>query len=44
MKKILSVLLLVILLGGVAGNEAHASKDLLPKLTKTSSITVDHLK
>ncbi|MEK5067011.1 hypothetical protein [Sporosarcina sp. FSL K6-1508] len=44
MKKILSVLLLVIILGGAVGNEAHASKDLFPKLTKTSSITVDHLK
>ena len=44
MKKILSILLLVVILSGVAGNQAYASKDLVPKLSKTSSFTIDHLK
>jgi hypothetical protein len=43
MKKVLSILLLTIILSGAVGNEAHASKDLFPKLTKTTSFTITHL-
>lgn len=44
MKKLLSILLLAVILSGAAGNQAFASKDELPKLSRTSSITIDHLK
>ena len=33
MKKVLSILLLAVILSGVAGNQAYASKDRVPKLT-----------
>ena len=44
MKKILSILLLVVILSGVAGNQAYASKDRVPKLFRTSSFTIELLK
>ncbi|WP_318614712.1 lipoprotein [Sporosarcina sp. YIM B06819] len=44
MKKILSILVLVIILSGVAGNQAFATKDELPKLARTSSFTIELLK
>ncbi len=43
MKKILSILLLVVIFSGVSGNQAFASKDRVPELVKTSSFTIDHL-
>lgn len=42
MKKTLSILLLVIILGGAVGNTAFATKDRVPELFKTSSITISH--
>ena len=42
MKKILSILLLVVILNGVAGNQAFASEDKVPRLFGTSSITIDY--
>jgi len=44
MKKLLSILLLVVILSGVAGNQASASEDKVPKLFKTSSFTIELLK
>ena len=44
MKKILSILLLVLILSGAAGNQAFASKDRLPELFRTSSFTIELLK
>ena len=44
MKKILSILLLVVILSGVAGNQAFATKDEVPKLFRTSSFTIELLK
>ncbi|WP_399629785.1 hypothetical protein [Sporosarcina sp. SG10008] len=44
MKKLLSILILVVIFSGVAGNQAFASQDRLPKLFKTSSFTVELLK
>ena len=41
MKKLLSILLLVVILSGVAENTAFATKDQYPKLFKTTSFTVD---
>ena len=41
MKKLLPILLLAVILSGVAGNTAFATKDQLPKLFNTSSFTVD---
>ena len=41
MKKILSILLLVVILSSVADNTAFATKDQYPKLFSTSSFTVD---
>ena len=42
MKKFLSILLLVVILSGVSGNQAFASEDKVPKLLKTSSFTIDY--
>jgi len=39
MKKLLSILLLIVILSGVARNQASASEDRVPKLFKTSSFT-----
>jgi len=44
MKKLLSILLLVVILSGVAGNQASASEDQVPKMFKTSSFTIELLK
>ena len=44
MKKILSILLLVVIFSGVTGNQAFASKDRLPELFRTSSFTIELLK
>jgi len=42
MKKILTILLLVVILSGVSGNQAFASKDELPRLFGTSSFTINY--
>lgn len=44
MKKLLSILLLVVILSGVTGNLASASEDRVPRLFKTSSFTIELLK
>ncbi|WP_342507939.1 hypothetical protein [Sporosarcina sp. FSL K6-2383] len=41
MKKVLAVLLLVVILSGVSGNQAFATKDELPRLFKTTSVPID---
>jgi hypothetical protein len=43
MKKILSILLLVVIFSGIAGNQAFATEDKVPKLFSTSSFTIDYL-
>lgn len=42
MKKILSILLLVVILSGVSGNQAFATEDKAPRLFGTSSLTIDY--
>ncbi|WP_255452250.1 hypothetical protein GGGNBK_05565 [Sporosarcina sp. ANT_H38] len=44
MKKLLSILLLVVIFSGVGNNQAFATKDQVPKLFRTSNLTIDHLK
>jgi len=44
MKKLMSILLLVVFLSGVAGSQASASEDRVPRLFKTSNITIELLK
>ncbi|WP_322555655.1 hypothetical protein [Sporosarcina beigongshangi] len=41
MKKFLSILLLVVILSGVAGNQAFASEDKVPKLFGTTSVPIN---
>ena len=43
MKKILSIILLVVILSGATGNQAFASEDKVPKLFGTSNFTTDSL-
>ena len=42
MKKFLSILLLVVILSGISGNQASASIDRVPKLFGTFSIMIDY--